>query len=1005
MRIWASLLGSLFFFNGVAFAQAPALGLRVPDGFEVTEFAGSNLANDIYTLTVDPRGRIVVAGRGYIRILVDDDGDGKADRGIDVADTPKDGAMGMLWEGHSLYVTGDGGLRRFRITDDKADGPSELLRFMKSGGEHTAHAIQRGPDGWLYVLCGNNTGIDKRYVSLPTAPIKEPIAGCVLRFPPAGGARDAEPGVRAVASEVVAHGFRNPYGMDFNLDGELFTFDSDNERCVSLPWYEPTRFYHVITGGHHGWLSPQRAQFWRMPPYFVDVVAPVCTLGRGSPTGVACYRHTQFPEEYRGGFFLADWTFGKIHFVKLERKGSSYTGTPTVFLESVGDNGFAPTGLVVHPKTGDLYVSIGGRGTRGGVYRVRHTKGFAAKPAPLSMRPQRLDWSKDVENQLQGKLKGTAADKLAALQDLLRFAEKFSVKYRTSAIKATWDERDRYVRQAVAALIRTLPAGAKDQLIADAKTGTQQLTLALATWAEKTPVLALEQVIERLADKKLTLDDKLAYVRIIQLIFGDIVSPKHKGTIWEGYSLHKDRFEQRNGIDALRAAISLERHFPTDQPDLDREITRTLATAFTGLIGTATMERLHKHVGAITSPIEQIHYLAVLACHGGGESASRSRRVADILLGLDEALKKQKLHRDLHWPLRVSELYAKLVKHDPRLNEVVLTHPSFGRPDHALLTQAPGFDRQRAAAIFLNKSKANPDFAWSPAVVELLGNLPAEDALPTLRKLWGQAGVDAAILPILARKPEREDRAKFLSGLSSPNMNTVRLSLEALSALPADAKTRPIETLSLIRALGQASDKQKELQKTIANRLDRLNGQRIGTNAKLWTKWFNATYPDLAAKLTNPDGIDVKAWEKRLAKLDWNSGKAEAGRAVFVKASCATCHSGSQSLGPDLTGVGTRFSRADLFTAILQPSRDVPARYQTTTVEARDGKIYQGIVIYDAVDSLILQTGATTTARLLGEQIASRHPSSLSLMPAGLIDRLSDAEIVHLYAYLKSLTK
>src|SRR5262249_34523349 len=90
-------------------AEPVAHGLRVPAGFEVTEFAGSDLANDIYTLTIDPRGRVVVAGRGYLRVLVDDDGDGRADRALEFADGPKDGAMGLLWEGTSLYCTGDGG--------------------------------------------------------------------------------------------------------------------------------------------------------------------------------------------------------------------------------------------------------------------------------------------------------------------------------------------------------------------------------------------------------------------------------------------------------------------------------------------------------------------------------------------------------------------------------------------------------------------------------------------------------------------------------------------------------------------------------------------------------------------------------------------------------------------------------------------------------------------------------------------------------------------------------
>src|SRR5262245_59809532 len=90
-------------------AQTPALGLGLPDGFEVVEFADQTLANDIYTMTVDPKGRIVVAGRGYIRVLVDENNDGRADRAIDFARQPKDGAMGLCWEGSTLFVTGDGG--------------------------------------------------------------------------------------------------------------------------------------------------------------------------------------------------------------------------------------------------------------------------------------------------------------------------------------------------------------------------------------------------------------------------------------------------------------------------------------------------------------------------------------------------------------------------------------------------------------------------------------------------------------------------------------------------------------------------------------------------------------------------------------------------------------------------------------------------------------------------------------------------------------------------------
>jgi putative heme-binding domain-containing protein len=76
-----------------------------------------------------------------------------------------------------------------------------------------------------------------------------------------------------------------------------------------------------------------------------------------------------------------------------------------------------------------------------------------------------------------------------------------------------------------------------------------------------------------------------------------------------------------------------------------------------------------------------------------------------------------------------------------------------------------------------------------------------------------------------------------------------------------------------------------------------------------------------------------------------------------------------------------------------------------TVVETRDGKTYQGIVIYDAVDSLILHTAASTTIRLDGASVVSRSVSSQSLMPSGLLDAMSDREIVDLNAYLRDLGK
>jgi putative heme-binding domain-containing protein len=168
--------------------------------------------------------------------------------------------------------------------------------------------------------------------------------------------------------------------------------------------------------------------------------------------------------------------------------------------------------------------------------------------------------------------------------------------------------------------------------------------------------------------------------------------------------------------------------------------------------------------------------------------------------------------------------------------------------------------------------------------------------------------------------------------------------------------------------------------------------------------WCRTTWPDRAAGLLDIDGVDLAAWQKRLAGVEWDKGDVRRGSAVFVKASCASCHSGTQALGPDLAGVAGRFSRADLFTAIVQPSKDVSARYRTTLVTTHDGKTHQGLVVYEATDSLLLLTGPGSTVRLTPGQIAEKRPTAISLMPPGLLDRASNQELADLYAYLKSLS-
>ena len=368
--------------------------ISVPPGFEISLFADDDLAHDVYCMTTDSLGRVVVSGPGYVRILVDSNGDGKADEAKTYADGPKTGAQGMFFLGRDLFCIGDEGLIRFRDQDgdDRADGPPQTFLKIKTGGEHHAHSVQKGPDGWWYIIAGNYAGIDSKYVTLPTSPIKHPQAGTIYRLKPdlSGG-------------EVVAHGFRNAYDFAFNGLGDVFTFDSEGEREVSLPWYQPIRVFQVVPGSHAGWVT----RSWKQPGYFADMPPVLAEFGRGSPTGVVCYRHNSFPAEYHNSLFVLDWTYGRVLNVKLKRDGSSYSPTPSVFMKQKGQFGFAPTDAAIG-KDGSLFVSIGGRGTRGGVYRISAPNGStpvwpgspetpAEKASAAVAAPQPLSsWSREI---------------------------------------------------------------------------------------------------------------------------------------------------------------------------------------------------------------------------------------------------------------------------------------------------------------------------------------------------------------------------------------------------------------------------------------------------------------------------------------------------------------------------------------------------------------------------------------------------------------------------------
>ena len=188
--------------------------VRLPSGFKIALYADETLANDIQAMTLDRQGRVVVTGPGYVKILHTDPKTGRASHATLFA-TPKSGGQGLCFLGDDLLITADHWLARYRDSDHdgRADGgPEPILPFATA--EHGGHAIRQGPDGFIYVIGGNDAGIDARHITVDNSPVIQPEAGGIVRLSP-----DLK------TSEVIAHGFRNPYDFDFNSRGDLFTYE------------------------------------------------------------------------------------------------------------------------------------------------------------------------------------------------------------------------------------------------------------------------------------------------------------------------------------------------------------------------------------------------------------------------------------------------------------------------------------------------------------------------------------------------------------------------------------------------------------------------------------------------------------------------------------------------------------------------------------------------------------------------------------------------------------
>ncbi len=461
------------------------------------------------SMTFDPKGRILASDQsGKLYRITPPALGGAADTTV-VEEVPADigEAHGLLWAFDSLYVVVNRGRKYdsglYRVTSSKNNDTLDkvqLLRKIDGGGEHGPHAVVLSPDGKSLHLCaGNHT----KLVDLASSTVPK-IWGEDFLVPRLWDASGHAVGILAPAGciyqtdpdgkefKLISMGYRNQYDFAFNRAGDIFTYDSDMEWDMSLPWYRPTRVCHAVPGSEFGW----RGGTGKMYEYHPDNLPPTVNVGPGSPTGVAFGYGAKFPAKYQEALFLCDWSYGKLYACHITPQGASYKGELEEFMTG---SPLPLTDLAVSPKDGALYFTIGGRNTMSGLYRVTYVGKESTEPS-------------------------NAKPDLPELHQVRRKLESYYGKKDASAVEAAWpylSHEDRFLRYAARTVLEFQePSTWQDRLFAEKNPiAITHGVIGLARTADKTLESKLLATLEKVDWTKLTNPQKIDHLRAYQLVF------------------------------------------------------------------------------------------------------------------------------------------------------------------------------------------------------------------------------------------------------------------------------------------------------------------------------------------------------------------------------------------------------------------------------------------------------------------------------------------------------
>ncbi|MEM6470709.1 MAG: PVC-type heme-binding CxxCH protein [Planctomycetota bacterium] len=922
-------------------AKVAAGSMQLPKGFRVDVFAAEPDVQNPIAMAWDDRGRMWVAEnytysdrkqhfdlsmRDRVLILEDADGNGVADNRTVFTDHVQmltsvevgSGGVYLMCPPKLLFIPDADG-------DDRPDGPAEVLldgfTVADSNYHNFANGLRWGPDGWLYGRCGHSC---PGKIGVPGTPVDQrlPIEGGIWRYHP-----------QHKTVEVLVHGTVNPWGHDWDENGELFFINT----VIGHLWHMiPGAQFKESFGDSANPFVYERLDhiadhyhYDRSGSWTKSRDGAANQFGGGhAHIGMMIYQHDRWPEQYRNKLFTLNMHGQRANIEKLTRQGAGYVGSHQPDFMLVSDPFFRGIEITTGPDgnvyvldwsdTGECHDHTGVHRTSGRIYKVSYgpdkpTGRVFSKPACLSGEGKLPTlW----RNYQAGET--TTSELLALLSDSDEHVRVWAIRLLTD-------------RWPMDTLMGPLPnvtypeaSNVHDRLFELANEDESGLVLmAIASTLQRMPLSLRAALAKRLVTRSEFADDRdfpsIVWFGLTALAASEndddllglvdvAKSCSFPSTLqWISRAIAQTSDKEPAALNALvSAAASFE-------PERQREVLRGLSKGFKGWQNAPEPESWKQLANGVAAQQEQDIVRELNLLFGDGLALDELKRIAT---SGDQPLKT-----------RIAALET-LINAKP--DDLKSLCESLLRQRELNAVAARGLSQFDDREVGKTLAKMYRRFHTSdrPAVIEILVSRKSF-AFELLERLDVNDGIPASDLNAF--------HARQILNYGDEELS------EALT-----------------QSWGALRDSPEERRQLITQLKSRLTPEHLaGANLAVGRKLFQKT--------------------------------------------CSQCHQlfgEGENIGPGLTGA-QRSSLDYLLENILDPSAVVGKDHRMSIVLLDDGRVFNGLIISENDRTMEIQT-QTRKERLAVDEIEQVKKTTLSPMPDGLLNQLSDEEVRDLIGYLMS---